>query len=308
MRNDRDRLETVLRFGRMCTRHVHMMSGKGGSHPWSLNEGRLIRELFEAGTDGTTGSQLAEALALDPGYVSRLLRRLRKKGLTSTTPSSTDGRRVMVRLTPDGMRAHEQLREAARADASALLARVDPTMREDVITSITTLERALGGRATPSRIRYRAHRPGDMGWIVQRHAEIYQESHGWDATFEAMVADICVRFLTRYDPARERSWIAEADGRRAGAIALMRRSRRVAQLRLLFVEPWARGLGIGGRLVSECVGQARHFGYHRMILFTVAGLDSARRLYEAEGFRLTSEEPGHAWGKDHRAQTWELTL
>lgn len=147
-----------------------------------------------------------------------------------------------------------------------------------------------------------------MGWVVERHAALYTESHGWDDTFESEVAGIVRDFLADYDPTGERSWIAEVDGRRAGAIALVRRSKTVGQLRLLFVEPWARGLGIGARLVSECVGQARHVGYRRMVLFTVAGLDSARRLYEAEGFRLVEETSEVVWGKPERSQKWELVL
>lgn len=157
-------------------------------------------------------------------------------------------------------------------------------------------------------VRYRSHRPGDLGWIVQRHGELYHDSHGWDETFEAMVADIASKFLTGYDPDCERSWIAEVDGTRAGAVVLARRSETTGQLRLLFVEPWARGLGIGARLVSECVAHARRVGYSTVVLFTVRGLDSARRLYEAEGFRLVDETPGHAWGHDHVAQTWEVEL
>lgn len=157
-------------------------------------------------------------------------------------------------------------------------------------------------------VRYRGHRPGDLGWIVQRHAELYHDSHGWDERFEAMVARIAADLLDDFDPRRERTWIAEVDGRRAGAVALVSRSETTGQLRLLFVEPWARGLGIGAHLVAECVAQARRVGYERMILFSVRGLDAARHLYEVQGFRLTEESPGRAWGHDHVAQTWELEL
>lgn len=147
-----------------------------------------------------------------------------------------------------------------------------------------------------------------MGWIVQRHGELYHESHGWDGTFEAMVADIVSAFLKNREPSREACWIAEVDGTRAGAVALVQREEGVAQLRLLFVEPWARGLGVGARLVSECVDRARAVGYDSMVLFTVRGLDSARKLYEAEGFVLTAEESKHEWGGEQIAQTWELEL
>jgi GNAT superfamily N-acetyltransferase len=147
-----------------------------------------------------------------------------------------------------------------------------------------------------------------MGWIVERHAVLYQASHGWDDTFEAMVARICADFLDGYDPTGERSWIAEVDGQRAGAIVLVRHSQTIAQLRLLFVEPWARGLGIGGHLVSECVSQARDFGYRGMMLFTVRGLDAARYLYENEGFILAEEKRSELWGKHEWEQKWEVVL
>ncbi|NNF37103.1 MAG: GNAT family N-acetyltransferase [Gemmatimonadetes bacterium] len=155
---------------------------------------------------------------------------------------------------------------------------------------------------------FRDHRPGDMGWVVQRHGELYHDLCGWDATFEALVAEIAARFLRGFDPAFERSWIVEIGGRRAGCCFLTRRDDETAQLRMLLVEPWARGRGLGRRLVAECVAQARRVGYRKMVLYTSKGLDSARRLYEAEGFRLVEETPRHQWGQDHVEQWWELGL
>ena len=308
MTTDPDRLDAVRRFSAACARHSGLLSGGLLDGPWSLSEARTINQLAQAGSEGTTGSAVASALDLDPGYVSRLLGRLERAGITETVRSATDRRKMIVRLSPHGMDALKEMQAASRTRVAEFLGHVDPADHGELIESMTTIERILEHRDARPRVTYRGHRPGDMGWIVQRHAELYHASHGWDENFEAMVAEICARFLDRYDPSCERSWVAEVDGRRAGAVALVRRSKRIGQLRLLFVEPRARGLGIGARLVSECVGQARHFGYRCLILSTVAGLDSARRLYEAEGFRLTSEEPGHAWGKDHVAQTWELTL
>lgn len=304
-----DHVDAVRRFSRFYTKRIGLLSDGILESPWSLSEARVIYELAHAGREGTTGSELAAVLELDAGYVSRILRRLERAEVVEKDRSPSDRRRVTVRLAPEGGEAFDELQASSRAQVEALLGEIDPTSRDELVSALASVERILGrGTDIPHRVRYRAHRPGDMGWIVQRHGELYHESHGWDESFEAMVAEISARFLQRYDPTCERSWIAEVDGRRAGAIVLVRRSKRVAQLRLLFVEPWARGLGIGARLVSECVGQARHVGYHRMVLFTVDGLDSARRLYEAEGFRLSAEEPGHEWGKDHLAQTWELTL
>ncbi|UCC26518.1 MAG: GNAT family N-acetyltransferase [Gemmatimonadales bacterium] len=172
-----------------------------------------------------------------------------------------------------------------------------------------TLDRTLGGDDRESGgVGYRPPGPGDLGWIVQRHGELYSASHGWDRAFEAMVAQIVADFVRDFDPAWARMWIAEVGGRRAGSVALVRRSETVGQLRLLLVEPWARGRGIGRRLVSECVGHARHLGYRRMVLSTVRGLDAAQRLYEAEGFHIVSEEPTELWGGRQVAQTWELEL
>lgn len=309
MSTQTDQIDAVRRFSQFYTKRMGLRSDALFKGRWSLSEERVIQEVAHAGPDGTTGSEIASALHLDAGYVSRLLRRLARAGITDKARSSRDRRRVIVRLSSTGLDAFDRLQVSSRTQMTDLLAGIAPAAQEELVTSMMEIERILGGAEPHTRrVTYRAHQPGDMGWIVQRHAELYHGSYGWDETFEAMVAEICARFLEQYDPSCERSWIAEVDGRRAGAIALVRRSRRVGQLRLLFVEPWARGLGIGSRLVSECVAQARHVGYHRMILFTVAGLDSARRLYEAEGFTLSSEEPGHAWGKDHLEQIWELTL
>jgi DNA-binding MarR family transcriptional regulator/N-acetylglutamate synthase-like GNAT family acetyltransferase len=309
MSTSTDQIDAVRRFSHFYTKRMGLRSDGVLECRGSLSEARVIHEVAHAGPEGTTGSEIASALDLDAGYVSRLLRRLERAGMTDKARSSRDRRRVIVRLSPTGRDAFDGLQATSRTRMTDLLAGLDPASQEQLVASMMEIERILGGAESQTRrVTYRAHQPGDMGWIVQRHAELYHGSHAWDETFEVMVAEICSRFLEQYDPSCERSWIAEVDGRRAGAIALVRRSRRVGQLRLLFVEPWARGLGIGSRLVSECVAQARHVGYHRMILFTVAGLDSARRLYEAEGFTLSSEEPGHAWGKDHLEQIWELTL
>lgn len=301
-----DQIDAVRRFHRFWTRRMEVVSDRILASGFSLTEVRVLRGL--AVPDAGTPTRLAVELGLDAGYVSRVVGGLERRGLVARSSSSDDRRVTLLRLTPAGRRAFRTLETLARRRAEEILNDASPEGRERAVDAMRTIEGELGDSAKPPRITYRTHRPGDMGWIVQRHGELYHASHGWDATFEAMVAGIVSGFIETYDPAYERSWIAEVDGRRAGAIALVRHTRTVGQLRLLFVEPWARGLGIGGRLVSECVAQARHVGYRKMILFTVAGLDAARRLYEAEGFRLVREQPGHAWGKDHMEQSWELQL
>jgi len=300
------RVEAVRRFSRFYTKQLGLLSEGLLESSLSLTEARVLFEL--AAADGRSPTDIAHDLELDAGYVSRVVAGLEGDGLVGRRRSDEDRRRVILRLTPAGRRTFERLNSGSKAQIEALLGRTDVPGQERTVQAMRTIERELGDQSGEPVVTYRSHGPGDMGWIVERHAVLYRASHGWDDTFEAMVAGIVRDFLETFDPAFERSWIAEVDGRRAGAIALVRRSKTVGQLRLLFVESWARGLGIGARLVSECVGQARHVGYRRMILFTVAGLDSARRLYEAEGFRLTEEKAGHAWGKDHLAQTWELEL
>lgn len=300
------RVDAVRRFSRFYTKRIGLLADGFLGSEYSLTEARVIYELAQSEAQSPTG--LASELELDPGYVSRVVKRFEQRGLVAREPSPDDGRKVVLRLTALGRTAFDELATGSRAQIQQLLSSTDEEGQRRVIEAMQTVEGQLSGEPRRPTVTYRAHRPGDFGWIVERHGAIYHESHGWDATFEAMVAGIAKEFLERFDPAWERSWIAEVDGRRAGNIALVRRSKTVGQLRLLFVESWARGLGIGTRLVSECVGQARHVGYRKMVLFTVAGLDPARRLYEAEGFRLTEETPGHSWGKDHIAQTWELKL
>jgi DNA-binding MarR family transcriptional regulator/GNAT superfamily N-acetyltransferase len=300
------RVEAVRHFSRFYTKQIGLLAEGILDSTLSLTEARVLFEI--AGGDERSPTEVAQELELDGGYVSRVVGHLEREGFVARRRSDRDRRRVLLQLTQAGRTQIERLDSGSRARMEALLTRTGAKGQEKVVEAMRTIERELGGSGRVPNVTYRAHAPGDLGWIVERHAVLYQASHGWDDTFEAMVAGIARDFLEHFDPAFERSWIVEVDGRRAGAIALVRHSDTVGQLRLLFVEPWARGLGIGGRLVSECVGQARHVGYRRMILFTVAGLDSARRLYEGEGFELTAEKPGHAWGKDHLAQTWELEL
>ncbi len=298
-------VEAVRHFSRFYTRRIGVLDEGILDSEYSLTEARVLYELAQAET--LSPGDVADQLDLDPGYVSRVLKRLERGGLVHRSRSAADGRRVVLALTETGRAEYETLASGSRRRIEALLSDADPEARRRVVEAMRTIEDALDPDRSP-QVTYRGHRTGDFGWIIERHAVLYRLSHGWDDTFEAMVTGIARDFLEGYDPALERSWIAEVDGRRAGAVALVKHSEGVGQLRLLFVEPWARGLGIGARLVSECVGQARHVGYHRMILFTVASLDAARRLYEAEGFRLAEEKPGRAWGKDHLAQTWELEL
>lgn len=300
------RVAAVRRFSRFYTRRIGLLSEGILDSEFSLTEARVLYEL--ANSDESLPTGIAADLELDPGYVSRVLTAFEKRGLLTRTRSRTDRRCILLELTAAGRAAYERLNSGSRSQIERLLTRAPAEDQERLVEAMASIERILGGQENAPTVTYRPHRPGDMGWIVQRHGELYHESHGWDVRFEAMVAGIVEGLVDNYDPGWERCWIAEVDGRRAGAIALVRHAESVAQLRLLFVEPFARGLGIGTRLVSECVGHARHVGYQRMVLFTVEGLDAARRLYEGEGFALTAEKPTHEWGRDQVAQTWELEL
>ena len=310
MERHAERIEAVRRFSRFYTKRIGLLRDGILETPYSLPQARVIYEL--AHHEAATASLLADELALDPGYLSRLLRRLEARGLVRKRRSEEDRRKFVLSLTGDGRSAFELLDSASRRQIDQLLAELDEPARERVVSAMDAVRRAFGDEepepAGAPPFLLRPHRPGDMGWIVQRHGELYAAEQGWDESFEAWCAEIAAAFLRRYDPAHERSWIAERAGERVGCVLLARRSADVGQLRLLLVEPSARGLGIGGRLVSECVSHARHVGYRRMMLFTVRGLDSARRLYEAEGFRLVHEEPERVGGQDRIGQRWELDL
>lgn len=301
-----DDVLSIRRFNRFYTQKIGAVSDGFLDTPWSLSEARVLYEI--AHSPAPTAAEIATRLDLDPGYVSRVLKRFRSRGVVERSRSESDRRTWVLSLTADGRKVVGSLDAASEARIRALLDGLDPDSRHAVVDALRRVRNTLEPRDPAPRVTYRAPRMGDMGWIIERHAVLYQATHGWDQTFEALVADITVQFIEKFDPSVERGWIAEVDGRRAGAIALVRHSKTIGQLRLLFVEPFARGLGIGARLVSECVGQARHVGYKRMILFTVQGLDAARRLYENEGFRLVEEKPAHLWGKDELEQKWELVL
>jgi DNA-binding MarR family transcriptional regulator/N-acetylglutamate synthase-like GNAT family acetyltransferase len=310
MRTRHHRVEAVRRFSRFYTKLIGLLEEGLLESPFSLSEARVIYEL--AHHEGATATQIADQLGLDAGYLSRVLRRLDRRELLDKRRSSEDRRRVFLRLSPQGRAAFCELDAGSARQIAEILARLDAVEQRRVVEAMQTIEQLLGREDELHELQpafsLRPHRPGDLGWVVQRHGELYQRSHGWDERFEAMCAGIAARYLERFDPCYERSWVAERSGQRVGFVCLVRRSKTIGQLRFLFVEPTARGHGIGTRLVSECVGHARHAGYRKMTLFTVSGLDAARRLYEAEGFELAHEEVQHQWGGSQVAQRWDLEL
>lgn len=303
------RIEAVRRFNRFYTRQIGLLEEHLVRSPYSLSEARVLHEI--AHHEDATVTDLARDLDLDLGYLSRILRQFQRKGLIEKRLSSTDRRRQIVTLSEAGREAYAGLNAASRAQVEAMLGPLDAGLQRRLVGAMGAIEGILRVPAE-HRVSYilRQHQPGDMGWIVHRHGVIYNQEYGWDERFEALVAEIVARFIRDFDPRLERCWIAEKDGENVGSVFVVRHPDRpgVARLRLLLVEPKARGLGIGARLVRECTLFARRAGYRTITLWTNSVLHGARRLYEREGYRLMGEEPHHSYGADLVAQDWELDL
>jgi DNA-binding MarR family transcriptional regulator/GNAT superfamily N-acetyltransferase len=301
--------EAVRRFSRFYTRQLGLLQEGLLRSPFSLTEGRVVYELAQR--DEATPGELCQLLGVDAGYMSRILKSFAERGLVARTASPRDGRQSLYRLTEAGRAAYDAIDAASRGQIEGLLSTLSSDEQVQLVGSMETIERVLDPPAAP-RVPYllRSHQPGDIGWVVYRHGVLYSREYGWNEEFEALVADIAARFIRELDPARERCWIAEREGENVGSVFLVRHPERdgVAKLRLLLVEPSARGLGIGRRLVAECTRFARQAGYHTITLWTNSVLHAARSLYEAEGYRLVAEEAHHSFGKDLVGQTWELTL
>ncbi|HEU4631233.1 MAG TPA: helix-turn-helix domain-containing GNAT family N-acetyltransferase [Gemmatimonadaceae bacterium] len=318
------RIAAVRRFNRFYTRRVGALDAGHLHSPFSLTAVRVLYELAhwgDAGDGAPTATDLVRLLGLDAGYLSRILRDFQRRGLVERTPSSRDGRQQHLRLTATGRATFADLDARACDDVAALLAPLGEEEQHRLVDALRTVETVLGagdgGGAMPAAsvagapaYALRSPRAGDLGWVVARHGALYAAEYGWDERFEALVARIVADFVDHFEPARERCWIAERGGENAGSIFLVRHPERegVAKLRLLLVEPSARGLGIGRRLVDECTRFARAAGYHTITLWTNSVLVSARRIYEAAGYRLVEESPHHSFGHDLVGQTWELAL
>jgi len=300
-------VESVRRFNRFYTKQIGALNEHLLESPFSLAEARVIYELAQR--EKATATGLGVELGLDAGYLSRLLAAFKKRGLISRKPSETDGRQSVIWLTEKGRKAFDELNGRSHYEIEALLGRLPPADQGRLIEAMRVIEEALGARPerkTPYVIR--PHQPGDMGWVTHRHGVLYNQEYGWDEEFEALVAEITAKFIRNYDPKRERCWIAERGGEAVGSVFLVKRSQTVAQLRLLLVEPSARGMGVGKRLVDECLRFARQSGYKKVMLWTNSVLHAARHIYEEAGFRLVREESHHSFGHDLVEQDWELKL
>jgi DNA-binding MarR family transcriptional regulator/GNAT superfamily N-acetyltransferase len=304
----KDSVAAIRSFNRFYTHKIGVLNERLLRTPYSLAESRI---LYELGTRSkVTATGLCLTLDLDVGYLSRLLAGLQRRRLIRRVQSADDGRRNIISLTRSGRAAFRTLDTRSRREIQKMLTGVSRSDRGKLLDAMKTIERVLIGAENSQQPRVTLRRPevGDMGWVVERHGRIYAEEYGWNARFEAVVAQIVADFVRKSDPARERCWIAEIDGRRVGSVFLVRKNQRVARLRLLLVEQHARGFGFGGMLVDECIAFARASGYRAMTLWTNNVLTSARRIYEARGFRLVSEVVHTDYGPQLTGQTWELKL
>ncbi len=300
---------TALRgFNRFYTSRIGVLNPYLGSE-LSLTEVRVLYEL--AHRDQPTATELAQDLALDTGYLSRILRRFENKGWLARVPSPADARQSLLALTPAGHKAFAPLQQKSREEAAHLLAPLSDGDRHQLITAMDRVQRLLdpaSARGKTPVALLRDPQPGDMGWVVQQHGEIYAREYGWNAEFEALVADIVAQYMRNHQPAWERCWMAELDGERVGSVFVVRKSKTVAQLRMLILTPQARGLGLGTRLADECIAFARNKGYKKMVLWTNSCLDAARGIYAKRGFTLVKSEAYEGFGQSLVGETWELRL
>jgi DNA-binding MarR family transcriptional regulator/GNAT superfamily N-acetyltransferase len=299
-------VSAVRAFNRFYTREIGVVDGKASS-PFSLVQARVLYEIAHQAQ--ATATDIRKELGLDPGYMSRIVRALERRKLVTRKRSSADERQRFLSLTARGRRAFAPVDERSNRAVAAMLKELSAAERTQVVHALDTVRRLLGDVAE-SRTPYllRQHQPGDLGWIVQQQAALYVEEFGWDGTYEGLAAQIVADFVKNHDATCERCWIAEKDGKRVGGVILAKASDEVARLRLLHVESEARGLGIGKRLVQECIRFGRQAGYRKITLWTQSILTAARHIYKEAGFQLVRKENHHSFGKDLTGETWELDL
>jgi DNA-binding MarR family transcriptional regulator/N-acetylglutamate synthase-like GNAT family acetyltransferase len=305
------RVAAMRRFSRFYTRRIGVLQDRFLQSPFSLAEARVLYELTQR--DRPTATELCESLDLDAGYLSRILRGFGERGLVTRTPSPDDRRQSRLALTAKGRKAYAPLERRSHDDVAAMLGALPDADQERVVAAMATVEHLIGGPQTEPRAErpaytLRAPRPGELGWVVARHGVLYAQEHGWGARFEGLCAEIVAQFVKAHDPARERCWIADIDGEPVGSVFVEKGSDEIAKLRLLLVDPKARGLGIGTRLVEECIRFARAAGYRKISLWTRSVLVDARRIYRRSGFKRVATRPHVEFGMKFSEETWERTL
>jgi DNA-binding MarR family transcriptional regulator/N-acetylglutamate synthase-like GNAT family acetyltransferase len=302
-----ERVAAVRQFNRLFTRQIGVLREGLLHSPYSLTEARIIFELAQR-TD-LTASDLCRELGLDAGYLSRLIAKLEQQGLIEKVRSETDGRQRYLRLTAEGEKAFALLDRRSRDEVAELLSDLSGGNQQRLLKAMDTIEGIFHkGLKYAEPFYLRQHESGDMGWVTHRHGVLYAEEYGWDEHFEALVAQIVADFINNYHPERERCWIAEMNGEIVGSVFVVQMSESEAKLRLLLVEPRARGLGLGTRLVEECIRFARKRGYQKLVLWTNDVLVEARHIYSKTGFKLVAQEAHHSYGHDLVGETWELHL
>lgn len=303
-----DPVQTLRRFNRFYTTQIGVVNEHLVDSEFSLSEMRVLYEL--AHRDQPTAGALGRELRLDPGYLSRMLRAFEKRGLLSRSESKSDGRQNLLSLTDLGRKTFAPLETRWQEEMVHLLENISASDRKRLVEAMHTIQAILGSKSEATRsFLLRPHRSGDMGWVVQRHGEIYWQEYRYDQRFEALCAEIVARFVLHLDPKREACWIAEKEGANVGSVFVVQKSKTVAKLRLLLVEPSARGLGIGRRLVEECVRFSRDAGYRKIVLWTQSELHAARHLYQKAGFKVVDRQRHDSFGrKGLIAETWELPI
>jgi DNA-binding MarR family transcriptional regulator/N-acetylglutamate synthase-like GNAT family acetyltransferase len=300
-------VDTIRHFNRFYTQQIGVLNEGLLRSPFSLTEVRVLYELAHG--EQATATKLSKELGLDAGYLSRVLRKFQKKGLIEKRLSKSDRRQSILRLTKKGQKDFAALDERSHDEVAAMLEQLSEDEQLRLTEAMQSIKGVLG-TVPEAKVPYiiRHHQPGDMGWVVHRHGVLYAREYKWDEHFEALVAEIVSDFIKNFNPKRERCWLAERNGEVVGSVFLVEKSKTVAKLRLLLVEPKARGLGIGNRLVHECIHFARQAGYRKITLWTNDVLVAARRIYERAGFILVEEEKHHSFGQDLVGQNWELML
>ncbi len=310
-----DRVAAVRRFNRFYTRQIGVLRKTFLDSPYSLGEARVLYEIARG--NAPTASEIGRALDLDAGYLSRVLRNFEKRGLIRREASASDGRQSHLTLSPRGRKNYAPLERRSQRDIGAMLGRLKPEDQLRLMAAMNTIQTLLGGKpesaaaeapAPDRRYLLRAPRPGDFGWIVKRHAELYAREYQWIEPFEGVCAQIVADFANKNDPKRERCWIAEMDGENVGCVFLVADSATVARIRLLLVDPRARGLGLGARLADECIGFARNAGYKKITLWTHSVLTAARHIYQKAGFKLMRSEERVSWSQPVVSEHWDLEL
>ncbi|MHA2251079.1 MAG: bifunctional helix-turn-helix transcriptional regulator/GNAT family N-acetyltransferase [Candidatus Kariarchaeaceae archaeon] len=302
-----EKAKRIRHFNRFYTRKIGVLREGLLHSQYSLTESRILFELAY-GKD-LTASDLSRALGLDPGYLSRILSKIEKLGLIKRTRSVKDDRARIIKLTDKGKQEFDVLDTRSREEILELLSDLTKENQDKLLKSMETIEEILEKKlkfAEPFFLR--THESGDMGWVTYRHGILYMEEYSWDVQFEALVAQIVSDFIKNFDPKKERCWIAEINGEIVGSVFVAQDNETDAKLRLLLVEPKARGLGLGTRLVEECIRFSRRAGYKKLKLWTNDILVDARNIYLKKGFKLVEKNDHHSFGHDLTGENWELVL